>query len=127
MPKPKPILVVDDDEGFRETLRVVLEREGYEVVCASDGQSALNLILIDGLVFKMIFLDLYMPLKDGWQFAYAVTKYGSKFQRKIPIVITSGKADLSEQETKKSFAGLLRKPFKIEKLIATCKQFESLD
>jgi CheY-like chemotaxis protein len=60
------VLVVDDDADFRDSIRQVLEWDGYEVVTADDGQGALELLRA-GTKVDLIILDLLMPKKSGWQ------------------------------------------------------------
>lgn len=57
------ILVVDDEERIRRLVRMYLEREGYTVEEAEDGEQALSLAL--GEEFDAILLDVMMPGKDG--------------------------------------------------------------
>ena len=57
------ILVVDDESTIRESLRLVLEEEGYETSIASDGKEALDLIKVND--FDIIITDLKMPEIDG--------------------------------------------------------------
>jgi CheY-like chemotaxis protein len=61
----RPILVVDDDPALRELLRRTLEREGYAVLEADDGRSALSRIgeRLPGLIL----LDLMMPHMNGFE------------------------------------------------------------
>jgi CheY-like chemotaxis protein len=58
------VLVVDDDRSIRETLRVVLQEEGYTVSEAEDGQVALR-ILRASKEPMVVLLDLRMPVLDG--------------------------------------------------------------
>jgi len=58
------VLVVDDDRSIRETLRVVLQEEGYTVSEAEDGQVALK-ILRASKEPMVVLLDLRMPVLDG--------------------------------------------------------------
>jgi CheY-like chemotaxis protein len=58
------VLVVDDDRSIRETLRVVLQEEGYTVSEAEDGQVALK-ILQASKEPMVVLLDLRMPVLDG--------------------------------------------------------------
>jgi two-component system response regulator VicR len=57
------ILVVDDEQPIADILKFSLEKEGYEVICAADGQTAID------LAFEhepdLILLDLMLPIKDG--------------------------------------------------------------
>ena len=61
----KKILVVDDEEGIRETLSLVLEDEGYETVTASSGSEALANLSTDS--FDVVITDLRMPAPDGME------------------------------------------------------------
>src|SRR2546428_350964 len=61
------VLVVDDDLAVRESMRSVLEGEGYAVTAAENGLEALQ-HLRNGLRPEVILLDLLMPVMDGWQF-----------------------------------------------------------
>jgi CheY-like chemotaxis protein len=59
------IVVVDDEETICETLKDVLEEEGYAVQCAGDGIAALALLRAMDAAPRMIILDLLMPRMDG--------------------------------------------------------------
>ena len=61
----RPILVVDDEPYILRSLSFVLEREGYHVVTAADGENALAKIreLRPGLIF----LDIMLPHKSGYE------------------------------------------------------------
>ena len=58
------VLVVDDDPTVRDLFRRILERDGYEVVCAASGTEAL--LLAEQLRPDAITLDVMMPQMDGW-------------------------------------------------------------
>ena len=62
------ILVVDDDPDIRDSLREVLEDEGYEVACVGNGREALDHLKTANPRPCVILLDLMMPVMDGWQF-----------------------------------------------------------
>jgi CheY-like chemotaxis protein len=63
------ILVVDDDPDIRESLREVLEDEGYSVSCVGNGREALDYLKTAASPRPcVILLDLMMPVMDGWQF-----------------------------------------------------------
>ena len=59
------VLLVEDDDGVRDTMIAALADEGYDVVGAVDGQQALDLLATQRPC--MIFLDLMMPGIDGWE------------------------------------------------------------
>ena len=57
------ILVVDDEQSIREFLQIMLHKEGYEVLCAPDGEKAIE--FIDQKHFDLVMCDLKMPKVDG--------------------------------------------------------------
>lgn len=59
----KRILIIDDDEMIRELLRQILEKEGYEIIEASDGSKA-SLILSEKPT-DLVITDIIMPDKEG--------------------------------------------------------------
>ena len=61
------VLVVDDDEGIRDSIHNLLEDEGYRVVSAANGQRAFEVIQTRGRP-RLILLDLMMPVMDGGEF-----------------------------------------------------------
>jgi CheY-like chemotaxis protein len=67
MPAPgRPILVVDDDQGVRDAMNVLLTMAGYEVHLAENGQAALD--CIERRRPSLVLLDMRMPVLDGWGF-----------------------------------------------------------
>jgi two-component system response regulator VicR len=60
---PGKILVVDDERPIADILKFNLEKEGYEVICAFDGETAVQLAFDEDP--DLILLDLMLPLKDG--------------------------------------------------------------
>ncbi len=83
------VLVVDDDEGVRLGVEALLEKRGFKVVQAVDGQDALDQ-LRRGLRPSAILLDLHMPRMDGETFCARCTD--DPELAKIPIVIVSSDA-----------------------------------
>ncbi len=57
------ILVIDDEAGVREFIRIVLERDGHEVVEAGDGEAGLR--VLEGQAIDLIITDIIMPEKEG--------------------------------------------------------------
>lgn len=86
------ILIIEDDETFRECLKALLESEGCVVLEASNGLFALN-TLKDQQV-DLIITDVDMPVKNGIQF---ITEFRS-FNRSMPIIVMSGRLEMSDTE-----------------------------
>lgn len=59
------ILLVEDNEMNRDMLTRRLERKGFTVITAGDGQQAINLAKSDGP--ELILMDMSLPIMDGWQ------------------------------------------------------------
>ena len=57
------ILVVDDDQQVREMIKLTLERDGYEVVEAGDGNEAIDVYCREE--FDLVITDIVMPGKEG--------------------------------------------------------------
>jgi putative two-component system response regulator len=77
------ILVADDNAANRELLSELLKAEGYQVVCAVDGQQALELVGSDSI--DLALLDVMMPFRTGFQVCQAVK--ANPETRLIPIVL----------------------------------------
>jgi cyclic di-GMP phosphodiesterase len=77
------ILVADDNEANRELLSTLLSAEGYQVVCAADGQQALDRVAKDSV--DLALLDVVMPRRTGFEVCQAVK--AKPETRLIPIVL----------------------------------------
>lgn len=110
------VLVVDDYSDARETIRDVLEQQGYRVIEAANGQQALNILVSEALPrIGLIVLDLRMPVMDGHEFLQVVRSYVRLAT--IPVLVVSGSvAELEEPERKRIVASL-QTPFKPEELV----------
>jgi len=82
------VLIVEDDEESRDTLRELLEFEGYRVQTAVNGQEALARLNTPDERICIMLLDLFMPVMDGWQVIDRLRAEGRLDQTQI-IIITS--------------------------------------
>lgn len=78
------VLVIDDEEPVREVLRRFLEKAGYQVKTARDGQQALQHVH-DGPPPDALILDLMMPVMNGFEVLSALRAQES--WRQIPVVV----------------------------------------
>ena len=92
LPSNQSILVVDDGEGNRRLIEVVLKRAGAKVVCASNGLEAIEAIAEQD--FAIILMDMQMPVVDG----YTATKRLRAAGLKTPIVALTGNAMKGDRE-----------------------------
>jgi two-component system chemotaxis sensor kinase CheA len=90
------VLVVEDSPLYRKIQADFLEEQGYEVVVASNGQQALDILMSDAN-FSIIISDIEMPVMDGWGLAESIRKSGKSFS-KIPVLAVSGKVSPKDKE-----------------------------
>lgn len=84
------VLVVDDDKNIRELITIILKNQNINVICASDGLEALELIKNNKI--DLIILDVMMPKMNG-----IVTCMNIRKELKMPIIILSAKVDEADQ------------------------------
>jgi CheY-like chemotaxis protein len=107
----KAILIVEDDADTRETLRFLLESEGYTVLEAGHGKAALE-HLATGCRPCLILLDLMMPVMSGFEFLQVFRR--DPAHDVTPVVVASAWG--REAETVQGAQGFLRKPFDLPEL-----------
>jgi CheY-like chemotaxis protein len=81
------VLLVDDEEDFRNLLAFWLKSKGYSVITASNGEEAIKLVKTEDPA--IIFMDLNMPVMDG---ADALRKL-REFNKEVPVIIISAFVD----------------------------------
>lgn len=118
------ILVVEDEELIRQMLVLSLEEEGYEVVTAPDGRTALGLLqdaeANDKLSpFNLLILDLMLPQLNGLDLCRLLRYQGNL----VPILILSAKASETDRVLGLEVGAddYLTKPFSMRELIARCR------
>lgn len=108
------ILIVDDESRMRKLIRDFLEREGYQILEASDGVEAMDLFYGDKSI-DLIILDVMMPRMDGWEVCKEVREYS-----KVPIIMLTARAE-ERNELKGFELGVdeyITKPFSPKILVA---------
>ena len=116
------ILIVDDDQDIRDSVKMVLESTGYEVFAAAGVDEAKKIIHSESL--DLILLDIMMESPDGGiVFAHQLKKEGNS----VPIVMLSGVSQVTGYEYGKCdevlpCADFLEKPITPEELVNKVKQ-----
>lgn len=110
----RKILVADDDPSHLELLSARLEREGYEVRAASNGEEALEMAEADPP--DLILLDIMMPKLDGYSLLLRLN--GNDRTCRIPVFIVSGQLEAEHEEIYRTFGAreFIRKPYKLADL-----------
>ncbi len=107
------ILVVDDDINICELLRLYIEKEGYQVIIANDGNEALRLFESEKPDFVM--LDIMLPGLDGWQVCREIRN-----QSKCPIIMLTAKGEVFDKVLGLELGAddYVVKPFEAKEIIA---------
>lgn len=83
----RKILVVDDESRMRKLVRDFLTKQGFEVLEAGDGETALDIFYEDKDIALLI-LDVMMPKMDGWQVCREIRSHS-----KVPIIMLTARGD----------------------------------
>jgi CheY-like chemotaxis protein len=119
MKKSKTILLVDDDEPFREILSDILSRYGFTVFNAENGCAALN-VLNQNTDVNLLIIDWNMPILGGREFLKNISSLPAL--SKIPVIAISGGPITI---TSPQVIGVFRKPFELNAFISTIEMATS--
>ncbi len=120
------VLIVEDEELIRETVALALSEEGYEVLLAEDGRSALNFSCrtdhgnyLEFPDVDLIILDLMLPYVNGLDLCRLIRHQGSS----VPILILSAKGSETDRVVGLEVGAddYLTKPFGMRELVARCR------
>jgi CheY-like chemotaxis protein len=110
------IVIIEDDHDLRETMKDLLEMEGFFVVTAANGREGLNLIARDGKPC-LILLDLMMPVMNGWEFLDAMQRDQQELLARTKVAVLSAAADIAEVQQQYG-CSVLKKPVSVDRLYA---------
>ena len=110
------VLVVDDDKNICELLRLYLEKEGYGVILAHDGEEAV--VKFNALKPDIILLDIMLPGIDGWQVCREIRKKSN-----VPIIMITAKVETFDKVLGLELGAddYIVKPFDTKEVIARIK------
>jgi len=122
---PKKVLIIDDDIDLVETMRMVLENEGFEIIDAQDGQRGFTKIINEKP--DLVILDVMMESQDeGFHIAYKIRN--TEEMEELPIVMLSAVGQETgfgfDEEKDGDFLPVntfIEKPINPEKLIEIVK------
>ncbi len=108
------LLLVDDEAPIRQVLKVVLEKQGFEVALASNGKEAMAVLGLGG--FSAVITDIKMPEIHGLE----LLKHVRSQQPTLPVILMTGFSEIVETKDAFNFGAnaFLAKPFKSEDLLA---------
>ncbi|MFB0556954.1 MAG: response regulator transcription factor [Dehalococcoidia bacterium] len=113
MKKRTSIMVVDDEQAIRNLLSRILESEGYSVVGAADGESALA--LLERQKPDLAILDIMMPGLNGFQVLDLIRQHSN-----IPVIMLTAKREVTALRDAVTLGAddYVRKPFSTRELLA---------
>lgn len=122
------ILVIDDDEMVRGTIKAILERAGHEVVLAVDGDDGLQ--QFQRQVCDLVLCDIFMPNKEG----IATLRELRHLDAAVPVITMTGGspsagrtgpsayADYLNMSTMLGATRTLHKPFRANELVSLVRE-----
>ena len=104
----KRILIVEDNATSRELLRTVLEKQGYSILEARDGEEALQQLKQSKP--DLVLLDIQIPIRNGYDVLKAIR--GDESLAKLPVVALTASAMRGDREKALTagFTGYIAKP-----------------
>lgn len=118
---PKKILLIDDEQDIVETLKFVLEAQGFECVCAFDGEEGLNKAKSE--TPDLIILDVMMPKINGFKIS-RLLKYDIKY-KDIPILMVTARSQNDDKLIGEETGAdeYITKPFEIDTVLAKVEKY----
>jgi adenylate cyclase len=115
------LMVVDDEEGVRRSLKRVLERDGYRIILAENGEEALNIVRSDGREIETVISDYRMPGMDGLETLIEIGRMNAEITR----IMLTGYATMASaiEAVNAGIDGFLTKPFANDELRAKVREY----
>ena len=111
------ILIVDDERGIRDTLRAVMEDEGFDADAVATGEECLK--ALGRRAYGCILLDVWLPGIDGLETLKQLREAGSAAA--VVIISGHGNIETAERATKLGAFDFIEKPLSIEKTVLTVR------
>ena len=112
MQQQRKILIVDDESGLRELVRINLEHEGYEVLQAENGAQSLEVVREQQP--DMVIMDVMMPEMDGWEACRKLREFSQ-----VPVLMLTARVQSQDIVTGLDSGAddYLLKPFNMDELM----------
>jgi class 3 adenylate cyclase len=115
------LMVVDDEEGVRRSLKKVLERDGYRIILAENGEEALSIVRSDSRDIETVISDYRMPGMDGLETLIEIGRLNAEITR----IMLTGYATMASaiEAVNEGIDGFLTKPFENDELRAKVREY----
>ena len=112
----RKVLVVDDEKNIVDIVAFNLHKEGYEVLCAYDGQQGLTLAQMESP--ELVLLDIMMPKMDGFEVCRRIRE-----RSQVPIIMLTARAEEVDKVLGLELGAddYVTKPFSVRELMARVK------
>ena len=110
MPTKKKILLVDDEQAILKILSIKLKVAGYDVITASGGQEALN--LVDSASPDVMVLDVIMPGINGFEVLRKL-----RVNSEMPVIVFSARPENTQEALNLGANEFIAKPFNVDELV----------
>jgi CheY-like chemotaxis protein len=134
MKSPSNIMLIDDDEIFTYIIKKIIEESDIaeQITIFNNGRDAINYLSEvaeeETLLPKVIFLDLNMPLLDGWGFLDEYIRLKPKMCKKINLYVITSSVSTYDHERSKQYSDItdfIVKPLAKEKFISIIKKMSN--
>lgn len=115
------LLIIDDALEMHSLLRTLLSEEGYVVHCVSNGQAALRYLRSAEELPGLIFLDLMMPIMDGYEFREA--QLSDPRLANTPVVIITADGHIESKKSKINAVDSIRKPIDVDVMLQVIARY----
>jgi two-component system, OmpR family, response regulator VicR len=116
----KRILVVEDDRSLQNALSEMLTQEGYDTICAFDGEEALKKLSEENV--DLVLLDIILPKKDGYEVLAEMKKSEKK---DIPVLILTNLEEVDNVQKAISLGAttfMVKSDFSLRDVLAKVKE-----
>jgi len=120
---PKRILVIDDEQLVRESLKILLKKKGYDVFIAQNYQEAMDNVKENE--FDLIISDIRMAGRDGIEIVKSIRSYMAENKKKmIPEILITGYAreDKYQDAIELGVQAYILKPFDIKEFLDSVQE-----
>ncbi|MCK5580211.1 MAG: response regulator [Candidatus Omnitrophica bacterium] len=115
----KQVLVIDDEEGIRESLKLILADE-FPMILTNDGEQGLDCLANNHQNIGIVLLDIKMPNDNG---LHVLEEIKTKYPDLKVIIITGYKSvETANEAVRLGAAGYIVKPFKSDEILATVRK-----
>jgi two-component system, NtrC family, nitrogen regulation response regulator NtrX len=114
----KTVLIVDDEEGIRESLKGIFEDEGYEAITSASAEDALT--ALKEKTPDLIYMDVWLPEMDGLEALARI----NEMEKEIPVVVISGHGNIevAVKATRLGAYDFLEKPLSLDKVLLVAQR-----